>query len=254
VPLANIVLGPAFGPVTVWLPSLASGAPHPNPLPFAMSFGQFLTAPQVWPFSLALLIFFSLALLEVLLVFTGLGGNYGLEVDVDIPDINSAWRFLDWLGIGKVPVLVSACILLFSFGLLGLIVQSLQLGALGLAIPWPIVAVGCFLVALPIVRGLNHLLGRIWPQDESSAVSADSFIGHEAVVVMGKVSMDTPGQIKVRNPGGHFHYALAHADVAEEAYEAGEPLLIVGRRGATYTVIRHPNPSNPSTPSTPSRS
>lgn len=242
-PAGFVFVGPGFGLYTM-LPAAASPAvPSPPLLPVAMSFSELLTAPQVWPFSLALLLFFVLGLLEIVLAFTGLGGGFGLDLDLDVPDPSAGWRFLDWLGVGKVPFLVSLATFLFTFGIVGLAVQDLQLETIGSALPWPIVAVGCTLVALPIVRAVNALLGRVWPRDESSAVTSDSLIGHEAVVVLGSVSCTTPGQIKVRDQHGTMHYALAQADVDGEAFSPGVPLLIVGRHGATYTVIRHPNPS-----------
>lgn len=247
-PLGSIVIGPGFGLFTIASPANAgpAAASVPPAIPVlaasAMSFGEFLTASQVWPFSLALALFFTLSLLEIVLTFTGLGGGFGLDLDLDVPDPDFSWRFLDWLGVGKVPFLVSLATFLFSFGMIGLAVQDVQLELVGAALPWPIVAVGCTLVSLPIVRVVNRLLGRVWPRDESSAVTADSLVGHEAVVVLGSVAADTPGQIKVRDQNGATHYALAHADVPGETFEPGVPLLIVGRRGATYTVIRHPNP------------
>ena len=74
-------------------------------------------------------------------------------------------------------------------------------------------------------------------------ISQDSFIGHEAEVAIGTVSQDTPGQIKVRDPHGTTHHLLAYADASDERYETGTRVLIVSRRGASYAVIRHPNPS-----------
>lgn len=242
---ATVVVGPGLGVFSL-VPVTASTAPEQPLLPSsAMSFGELVTAPEVWPFSLALLLFFVLSLLEIVLVFTGLGAEFGLEVDVDLPDVTASGRFLDWLGLGKVPYLVSVAAFLLCFGGLGLAVQDVQLELLGTALPWPPVAIGCAAASLPVVRVLNRLLGRVWPKDESSAVTADSLIGHEAVVVMGQLSAASPAQIKVRDEHGTMHYALAVADVAGETYEPGVPLLIVGRRDAIYTVIRHPNPTEP---------
>lgn len=220
--------------------------PSASPLSL-VSFGDLVTSSQAWPFSLALLLFFALSLVEILLVFTGLGADFGLEVDVDLPgaaDAASSWQFLDWLGLGRVPYLISLATFLLCFGLLGLFTQNLQLQLLGHALPWPLVAGGCVVVVLPAVRWLNFSLGRIWPKDESSAVSAQSFIGREAVIVMGEMTADAPAQIKLRDEHGTTHHVLAVADTSGEVFAAGDHLLVVGRRGALYTAIRHPNPTS----------
>ena len=219
-----------------------------------MSFFDLLTAPQALPFTLALLLFFLITIIEVVLVWLGSGADFGMDlsIDLDTPGLSdgSGGWLLDWLGIGRVPYLISLAGFLFCFGLLGLFIQDIQLEAIGTALPWPVVAAGCFVASLPAVRLLNRGLGRIWPKDvETSAVTQDSLVGHEAVVVLGTVSPGDPGQIKVRDPHGTTHYGLALSDAAGETFAPGEHLLIVGRRGPTVLVIRHPNPS--STPTSP---
>src|SRR5690606_4459041 len=101
---------------------------------------------------------------------------------------------------GRVPYLITLAAFLLSVGIIGLFLQTLQLETVGAALPWPFVMIGSVLLAVPPVRFLNLGLGRIWPKDvESSAVTTDSFIGHEAEVVLGNVSGDEPGQIKFRD-------------------------------------------------------
>jgi hypothetical protein len=163
--------------------------------------------------------------------------------------VTNAGGLLDWLGIGRVPFLITLAAFLLSAGVLGLFAQTLQLETLGVALPWPFVMAGAVAGSLPAVRLLNHGLGRIWPKDvETSIVSAESHVGHEAELVLGKITGDEPGQIKFRDTGGATHHAMAYADRADESYAQGDALLIVGRRGAFYTVIRHPNPSRPAVP------
>jgi hypothetical protein len=211
-----------------------------------MSFGELLIHEQVWPFSLLLLLFVAASLLELVMAFTGAGADLGLDMsaDIDVPDVTVGWRIFDWLGIGRVPYLISLAALLLCVGIIGLFAQTLQLETIGAALPWPFALIGAIALSLPPVRLLNHGLGRIWPKDvESSAVSIESLNGHEAEVVLGKISADEPGQIKIRDTHGTMHHAMAYADRADETYAQGSALLIVGRRGAFYTVILHPKPS-----------
>lgn len=212
-----------------------------------MSFGELLFHPQVWPFTLLFGLFLATALLEIVMVFTGAGGNLGLDlsVDIDIPDVSNHGGLLDWLGIGRVPFLITIASFFLCAGVIGMFAQTLQLETIGAAVPWPLVMVGAVALSLPPVRLLNHGLGRIWPKDvETSAVTTESFIGHEAEVVLGSIGGDEPGQIKFRDTAGTMHHAMAYADRAGETYRQGDALLIVGRRGAFYTVILHPNPSH----------
>lgn len=214
-----------------------------------MSFGELLTHSQVWPFSLALLLFFATALLEIIMVFTGAGSDLGIDlsVDIDVPDASVGWKVFDWLGIGRVPYLISISAFLLCIGVIGLFAQTLQLELIGYALPWPLALPAAVLVSLPPVRLLNFALGRVWPKDvETSAVTAESLIGHEAEVVLGRITASEPGQIKFRDSEGATHHRMAYADRADDIYRQGDALLIVGRRGAFFTVILHPNPSGSS--------
>jgi membrane protein implicated in regulation of membrane protease activity len=215
-----------------------------------MSFGELLTHAQIWPFSVVFLVFLAISLLEIIMVFTGAGSEFGLDLsaDIEIPDTSSHSTILDWLGLGRVPFLISLAGFLLFVSVAGIFVQTLALQTVGFAMPWPITLTGCVILGVPAVRLLNHGLGRVWPRDvESSAASTETFIGHEAEVVLGPVASEEPGQIKFRDAGGTTHHAMAYSDRSDEQYRAGELVLVVGRRGAFYTVIIHPNPSRPST-------
>jgi hypothetical protein len=82
-----------------------------------MSFLDLLTAPQALPFTLALLLFFLITIIEVVLVWLGSGADFGvdLSIDLDTPGLSdgSGGWLLDWLGIGRVPYLVSLAGFLF---------------------------------------------------------------------------------------------------------------------------------------------
>ena len=191
-----------------------------------MSFGELLLHAQVWPFSLLLLLFFAISLLEIIFVFTGICSDIGLDlsVDIDVPDLSDmghSWHFLDWLGIGRVPYLITLAAFLFCVSMIGLFAQTVQLQVVGSALPWPLVMPGAVLVALPPVRVLNRALGRVWPKDESSAVAAESLVGHEAELVLGTVTHAEPGQIKFRDSAGAVHHVMAYADQIGDSYASG---------------------------------
>lgn len=211
-----------------------------------MSFIDVLIYPESLPFTFSLALFFIISLVEVGLVWLGHGADFGLDLslDVDAPNLpDSGGWVLDWLGLGRVPYLISFAGFLLFFGMLGLVVQDIQLEATGSAAPWPWVAMGCFFLSLPFVRFVNLAVGRIWPRDvDSSAVTADSLIGLGAVVVMGTVKAQDEGQIKFRDFAGTTHYGLATSENPADTFIVGDHVLIVARQGPKFRVIRHPNP------------
>jgi membrane protein implicated in regulation of membrane protease activity len=212
-----------------------------------MSFSEFITAPNVWPFSLSLLLFFILTGLEIILGLIGIGNEFGLDtdldVDVEVPESSWLTRAFDWLGMGKVPYLVTLSGFLMLLGLAGLFTQYYCTQWSGGAWPWWLVALGCLFVCFPAMKLVNHLVGKFWPKDvESSAVSRDALIGQEAEITMGDIDGEQAGQIKVRDPHGTTHYVLAVSAMDADRFKPGDPLLVVGRRGSHYIVRRNPLP------------
>lgn len=212
-----------------------------------MSFIELLLTTDCLPFSLSVALFLFITVVEIILMWIGVGGDFGVDLSLDVdvptsPDLGGSWLF-DWLGVGRVPYLVSIACFLLSFGMLGLFTQTLQLEVLKTAAPWPFVALGATLLSLPIVRLVNLSLGRIWPRDvESSAVTQESLIGLQGTIILGTATATDPGQIKVRDPKGTTHYGLAICEVESERLGVGDAIMIVGRKQSLYRIIRHPNP------------
>jgi hypothetical protein len=216
-----------------------------------MNFLEFATAPNIWPFSISLLLFFIITGLEIILGVIGFGSDFGLDTDLDLdvemPESSWLTRAFDWLGLGKVPYLVTLSGFLLLFGIGGLFVQYYRLNQAGAPWPWWVVGAGTLLVCIPIMRVINHLVGKVWPKEvESSALSQDALIGRPAEITMGDIDTNQAGQIKVRDAHGTTHYVLAVSDLEAEHFSPGDPLLVVGRRGSQYVVRRNPLPELPS--------
>jgi len=86
-------------------------------------------------------------------------------------------RFFGWLRIGEVSLLMLLVVFLLSFGLLGLILQSLLHSLMGVMAPGWLAVPVVFILSLPAVRFGGGALQKIMPGDETTAVSSDSLLG-----------------------------------------------------------------------------
>ncbi len=176
-----------------------------------------------------------------------LGLPDGGDVPSDVPDgpgaeTSIAGPLLSWLEIGKLPVLVSLCSFLAAFSIGGMILQqALVLTGLG-PLSQPIAGGISFFAALPILKYTNRLLGRCWPQDETSAFAQDLLIGRVGVVTIGTASNDRAAEVKITGPDGRSHYVMCFASV--EPVPQGGEILLQRRDKATgnYHGIRNDNP------------
>ncbi len=100
---------------------------------------EFLFFDGNYPFAVALVFMLIIALLEGVLVVISLGlsqfidgllPDIDLSTDGEVPNIGLS-RFLAWLRVGQVPVLIILVLLFFGFS--GVVLQSLFLSAAGAA-------------------------------------------------------------------------------------------------------------------------
>ena len=215
---------------------------------------EFLLASQNLFFTIALGIMLMIALVEGVGAMMGAGLSSFIdqvfpEVDIDLgiegPELDapgSFGRFLSWIRVGQVPVLVVLVIFLLVFGVLGLVMQDLVHSFTGRLMPGLVAALLTFVLALPIVRGATNALAKVIPKDETSAVSRDSFIGRSAIITLGEAKRGYPTQAKVKDRYGKVHYLLVEPDNPEDTLKKDDWILLVKHDGVRFYAIRTDNP------------
>ena len=198
---------------------------------------DFFLAPEVLPFSVALLVMVMIGAVEAL----GLGaGAVHLHAHVDVH--GDGGDLLGWLGIGEVPLLVVLVVLLALFGLLGLAGQQLASAWLGAPLsPW-IAAPIALVAALPLTGTCARTLARILPHDETTAVGLDSLIGKRATIVVGNARTGSPARAQVHDVHGQVHYVMVEPSDEGLTIREGETALLVDRVGDLFTALSEGGP------------
>jgi len=200
-----------------------------------------LTHPSNLIFSVCICLLFFFALLEVFLLLAG-GGSQGIldqflpddliphkDVEVNIDGSSGLLvQFLDWLYIGRVPLLIWLIIFLTLYGLSGLILQSVLFQWIGQYITAWIMAPACLFLSMPLVRYSAMLIARILPQDETTAIYSDELIGRTATIILGVATLNSPAEAKVQDQHGLTHYILVEPE-QDESFQQGQSVILTGR-------------------------
>ncbi|HEY0720970.1 MAG TPA: YqiJ family protein [Gammaproteobacteria bacterium] len=213
---------------------------------------EFLTASGNIPFSVALLFVFALAMLEGvgMLIGAGLSGFIdhllpSVDMDVDVPNVEAPGvvsQILGWFYVGKVPFLIVLIALLTSFGIIGLIMQSVVQTLSGYLLPALLAAPLALAGALPVSRGFTALIARIMPRDETEAVSADSFVGRVAIITTGNARHGSAAQARLNDQYGQTHYVMVEPEAAEAVLPSGSEVLLIKKNGTRFLAIANPKP------------
>lgn len=198
-------------------------------------------APELWPFSLAIVVLVGVAAAELLALLLGasfLHWHGDFADHSDVPD-----GLLGWLHFGKVPLLVILVIFLTGFALTGFIAQFAARAATGSFLPALLAIAPAFVVAVLGVRVGGGALGRIIPRDETTAVSDASLVGRVGSVVIGTARAGKPAQARVRDQHGASHYVMVEPEAPDQALESGASILLVRHlSGRHFHAIPNPKP------------
>lgn len=207
-----------------------------------------LLEPYNLPFAIALGALFAVGLLQVLGAgdFLEGAGDVEIEVDADVADGLEASGFMDGamtlLGLGKVPFLIWLSSLLFVFACTGVIGQALINGATGSPLPAGLAALLATGAALPLNGLLVRPIGKLFPDDETTAVSLESLVRRDAVIQTGTARSASPARAKVKDAFGHPHFVMVEPHDPGAELAEGETVMLVRREGELFFGVAYESP------------
>lgn len=205
-------------------------------------------ASENFIFLLALIVMLFMLIAEIASVVMGAGISDAIEGFLpdppDAPDLDSSLsNLLGWLRVKQVPILMLLVIFLTSFGLIGIFLQGSLFTITGVYLPGWLAAIPSALMALPMVRLLGGWLSKILPKDETTVVSANSFIGRVATITLGTAQWQKPAEAKLRDEHGQTHYLMVEPDNDQEQFTTGTQVILTENLGSVYRAIRNYNPN-----------
>ncbi|ENX39329.1 YqiJ family protein [Acinetobacter sp. NIPH 2100] len=207
-----------------------------------------LTHPSNIVFSIALMLCLFIGILELILLLLG-GSSSFLEQflpdslsHVDHADVSLEQsdhlltQLLEWLYLGKVPLLIWLIIFLTVYALTGLILQDVfyQLTEQYLS-AW-IIAPACLFLCMPLVRYSAALIAKIIPKDETTAIQTDDLIGRTAHIILGDAKPNSPAQAKVRDQFGQIHYVLVEPEL-DIVFHQGQQVILTQRTKIGFQAV-----------------
>lgn len=206
--------------------------------------------PELFPFTVALIILMAIALLEGLGLLFGAAmssmldaiiPDIDLDVDANVSSHGVLTKILGWMNVGKVPVLIILVSFLASFGISGYLLQGLMYSVMNVYLPSIIAILLALVLSIPFTRSFTSLLAKVMPKDESSAISTDTFIGKTAVIVIGKATKGSPAEAKLIDQHGQVHYMMLEPKTVGVEFNQGEIVIISKENNSGFYAIKNNN-------------
>lgn len=179
-----------------------------------------------------------------LLLMLAIGGIAALGLGVDGPDLDLDLDAgpLDWLGLGRLPLIIWLALFLAAFGGLGLLLQQAATAVTGAPLSAWLAAPLTLAVALPATAGAARLLAPVLPRDETTAVELDALVGLSGVVTVGRAAPGSPARTRVLDPHGQAHHVLVEPYEPDVTFGEGDAVLLVRRSGAGFQAVLRDHP------------
>jgi hypothetical protein len=165
------------------------------------------------------------------------------DFDISKPDISkpdlAVHGFMGWLNAGHVPLLILIIAFLGGFAASGLTIQWIYHSVLAGFLPALVVAPISVIFTLPIVRSTSNVVGKLFPQDNTNAITTDKLIGHYGTVCMGPASKERPGQAKVTDDYGTAHYVRIVPEGLGIIEQGASVVLLERLTDDTFLVRQH---------------
>ena len=165
---------------------------------------------------------------------TALLCGHTLSSVVDTPDLPEGLtgEALDWLNIGRIPLLVVLCMLAGFFGISGILLQSLVIHLVQTPAPNILLAPLCLLLTLPLIHHTGRLIAPWLPGDETTAITEEAFTGSMATITGHHAVAGYPCEARLTDRFGQTHYLLLEPEEGKE-FRRGDRVIIVCRLSGT---------------------
>ncbi len=196
------------------------------------------------PFAIAILVLLIISVLQIVGIGDLFdGGDADMDLDFDADGLGSGGGMLEGafslLGLGRMPFLIWLMMLIASFAVIGLAGQQAAIALLGDPLNTGIAGLLAGAAAVPVNGALSRPIGRLLPQDETTAVPLDALVRREGTVQIGTARQGSPARTKVIDPFGHPHFVMVEPHDPHVELTEGDTVLLVRREGETFYAVQY---------------
>jgi hypothetical protein len=223
---------------------------------------SYLAAPGFQPFTIAGLILLGLLAVEIASLLVGhsashlvdvMFGFHGAEIDADghggTSHIGTGHAgihlhggdgvfatIFDWINAGRVPLLILLMLLIGSFAVVGLAVQTVALHALT-PLPAVLAVPGVALLTVPLTRWSSQLVAVLVPRDETYVLDDGDLVGRTGIVTLGPVQEGAAARAKIQDRHGNWHFPRVRPARPDLVIPQGASILVVDHAGKELAVV-----------------
>ena len=228
---------------------------------------DFVTDPQMYPFTGAFLFVVGLVLLEIISLMMGgsiigadadgpdldvADGDFDFDAELDadasaadalgesadaVAQIEDAGGFLGWIGLRDAPFVLWLAGCATAFAISGYAVQLLSSNVLGGLLP------GALAAAIAVIPGVwggkffAAAIARLTPKTETSAVSRRHLGGRRGVITQGAASRGRPAECRITDRHGNFQYIRVEPQKDDATIPQGADVVVLRPKNGVYQAI-----------------
>lgn len=197
---------------------------------------DFITSSINSYFTIAISIVIVISVIEVAGQFVGLSIGQLLDSSIDLDsDTQSVGSLFGWLGIGKLPTLIWLILFLSLFSIAGYTINGVTYELSASFLNERVTQIGAFVFAIFSSKALAGPLARFIPQEETSAISQESFSGRLAQITIGTARRGMPAEAVFTDEHNQKHYVMVEP-IEDEQFSKGTNVVLVEKQTNHWLV------------------
>lgn len=167
----------------------------------------------------------------------GIGDVGDVDVDVDIQD-NFITKYVAWIKVKNVPLLILAVVYMGSFSTIGYLGQNFSVRFFGNPVETWIAAIIALVLAFPLYRVISKFLGQKLFKEETTAISERTFVGKVVEINTGTARVGLPAEGKYRDQYGQLHYFMVEPENESDEFEQGSMVELTNYENSIFKAIK----------------
>jgi Inner membrane protein YqiJ, OB-fold/Inner membrane protein YqiJ, N-terminal len=204
----------------------------------------FLLDANNTPFIISLTMLILLAIIELIALFSGFGvlqwlNKINIHHDMDGAHVEAGivTELLNWMKLNQLPFAIVFVLMLMSFSVIGFTIQLIAYQLTRLTISEFFAIIIVIILMCPLMRLLIPIFVYILPNEKTDVVSLDSFIGRQAVIILGEAREGFSAQAKVKDEHNRSHYVMVEPDIKGDVFKENDKVLLVKRNKSIFLAI-----------------
>jgi len=164
-----------------------------------------------------------------------------IELDLNTEISAAPGSFTDilgWLSLNRLPLMMWICIFFACCGISGFTINFVTLSGVGFFMPVYASVPMALIIGLFLPGRLGKIVATLIPNNESSAISTETFSGRLVTITLGTATKGSPAEASFTDDFEQKHYVMVEPIDNGDIFSQGDSVILVERCDKAWLAMK----------------